>query len=259
MTTFQDTQDMREKLQKGLEPDLYANIARFFSIHITKVFLKFSITANQVSLLFCIASVIACIFLYFVFITKNPLYFLLMMLFLWLYIILDCVDGEIARHQKSVDPIKGKVIDVIGHEIFDNAVIIAVALGIYSIDKSPWVLFICLILFFGKNTTRRLEDIIIRTLRIHSTKTNLEAIRKRAIAPKFKDTKKEINRNLSSKIKYCISGIPYKGTHLCGLLGLLGNKEILLGVFALWALSFNIKFIHNLIKFLKSPMTYLPD
>ena len=141
---------MRQQLQKAGEPYLYQKIGRFISIYFTKGFLKTSITANQVSILFCISSVISCVFLYLTIAEESPLYFLLCIFFLYLFIILDGVDGEIARDRKTASPITGKVIDVIFHEIYDNCVIIMTALGIYAKSNSSLPLMICLFLYFGR-------------------------------------------------------------------------------------------------------------
>ncbi len=243
---------MREALQPPNEPNLYNRIGRFFSIYFTKFFLEYTnLSPNQISILFCISSLISCYFLYLTIITQNILYFFCFAFFLYLYIILDGVDGEVARAKNIANPVTGKVMDVLCHEIFDNAVIIAITLGIYFREKSYLPFFIVLILFFGKNTTRRLKDIIIRTIRLHTKK----------IPDRMKPKKNKQSKNSKwyNKIIYITTAIPYRGIHLIGFIGCFFQTNILLIVFALWAIVFNLKWIKNSLKFFKSPLTYLPD
>ena len=260
MNKYKNTQEMRLKLQKSNEPFLYQKVGRFFSIYITKFCLRTNITANQISVLFCICSVISAVFIYLTISTQNVVYFFLSIFFLYLFIILDGVDGEIARDRQTANPITGKVIDVLCHDIFDNSAIIAITLGIYSRDKSHWPVLICLFLYFGRNVTRRLEDIIIRTVRLHGHK---QAASKKNTGDKIeKKQKKEPaqeSKSLIDQLKYLASAIPFKGLHFVGILALFGDEKLLLAIFALWAINFNIKWVKNSIKFFRNPLGYLPD
>ena len=262
MNKYKNTQEMRNKLQKSNEPFLYQKVGRFISIYITKFCLRTNITANQVSVLFAICSVISAVFIYLTISTQNVGYFFLSIFFLYLFIILDGVDGEIARDRGTASPITGKVIDVLCHDIFDNAAIIAISLGIYARAPSPWPVFICLFLYFGRNVTRRLEDIIIRTVRIHGHKQGARKKDKGENSkrkPEKQAEEKPKKKTLVGQLKYLSSAIPFKGLHFIGILALFGDQKLLLAIFLLWAINFNIKWIKNSIKFFRNPMGYLPD
>ncbi len=71
---------------------------RTISIFLTKPLLKVGVSANQATLIGLFIGVISGLFLTF----ENPIYWILGALFLYLYLIFDYVDGEIARYNKSV-------------------------------------------------------------------------------------------------------------------------------------------------------------
>ncbi|MEW6607152.1 MAG: CDP-alcohol phosphatidyltransferase family protein [bacterium] len=224
----------------------------FFSIYITKLFLYTKISANQVSFLFCIVSLFAALLLMMGIATYDWRYFIGVPFFIYLYLILDCVDGEVARAKGTANPITGKVVDVLCHEIFDDAVIVAVTLGIYFRIENELALIIGLFLFFGKSISRRLEDIIIRVIRLHAQ----DKVREEDIV------NVSTNHKIKRLIHYILPSnfehgyIPYKGIFLIMICSLFGDL-MLLGAFALWAFWFNLKWVYKTCKFFKAPYKYL--
>lgn len=73
------------------------NINRRISIYFTKIFLKTGMSANQITLMCLFIGLIAGLFLTF----GNPRYWIIGVLFLYLALIFDKVDGEVARYNKS--------------------------------------------------------------------------------------------------------------------------------------------------------------
>lgn len=97
---MESIKELREICQTSRESEIYQmnwfdrKILRRISIYITKLCLNISISANQVTLIDFIMVVAAGVFFTF----ANPAYWLLGILFFFLYLIIDCVDGEVARY-----------------------------------------------------------------------------------------------------------------------------------------------------------------
>lgn len=85
---------------------------RRVSIYFTKVFLHLPINANQISLLMILMGIIGGVFLA----LGGYVNGLIGMLFLQLFLIFDCVDGEVARY-KNQPSLKGKYLDSIANDI----------------------------------------------------------------------------------------------------------------------------------------------
>jgi len=226
-------------------------LCQIFSIYITKLFLYTKISANQVSFLFCIISLGATLLIMMGIANNNWIWFIGVPFLIYLFLILDCVDGEIARARGTANPITGKVVDVLCHEIFDDAVVIAVTLGIYFRIENNLLLIIGLLLFFGKSISRRLEDIIIRVIRLHAKGKVLE---NKEVVPKNHTKKIKLNFVLDFGYGY----IPYKGIFLIIICSLLGDF-ILFYAFVFWAVWFNIKWLYKTKKFFRDPYHYLRD
>lgn len=237
-------------------------LCQVFSIYITKLFLYTKISANQVSFLFCIVSLLAALLIMIGIVTNNWKYFIGVPFLIYLYLILDCVDGEIARARGTANPITGKVVDVLCHEIFNNAIIVAVTIGIYFRIGNNLPLIIGIFLFFGKSISRRLEDIIIRVIRLHAKdKIPQDTIKDKnhngVISKNYKiNSSKKIRLNFLHDFGY--GYIPYKGVFLIIICSLLGDF-ILLYAFIFWAFWFNLKWLYNTHKFFSAPYNYLRD
>ena len=110
------------------------NITRGISIYFTKLFLKIGISANQATLVDFFIGVAAGAFL----ISTNPKYWLIGILLFYLYFVFDCVDGEIARYNKSSSPV-GSFLDG-GLGVFMWPYILAcMTFGIYGVLHSTIV------------------------------------------------------------------------------------------------------------------------
>ncbi len=94
--------ELREKLQKKNEI-YYIRFARVFSIYFTKVFLMTPITANQVTLIGILITITGSGLL----MTNLPV---IGVFLLFLGLVFDCIDGEIARYRKTIS-LKGAFID----------------------------------------------------------------------------------------------------------------------------------------------------
>ncbi len=105
------------------------------SIYITKLLLYTQITANQVTLAMLVLGVLGSIFLF------NG-YFLIGLLLIHFTVILDDVDGEIARYRKQSSML-GMHIDTVYHLVTTRFMLFGFAYGIYAIHPDK------LLLIFG--------------------------------------------------------------------------------------------------------------
>lgn len=108
-------EELREITQKskveGRErPWLYRLLQRGPSIYITALFIKTRITPNQVSLLSIAVGIVGFFFL----LSELPALFILGVALFYFNILLDKVDGEVARYKK-IFSLRGAYLDEINH------------------------------------------------------------------------------------------------------------------------------------------------
>jgi phosphatidylglycerophosphate synthase len=129
--------DLRIICQKPVEShDSYSLslIYRRISIYITKIFLFTSITANQVTLMSLVIGLIAAVILALGHYSLGALIYLFSM-------VMDCVDGEIARYRNS-SSIKGVYLDIITHYINTPALFMGLSIGIYRSTQNPIIILL---------------------------------------------------------------------------------------------------------------------
>src|SRR3989344_7467067 len=112
---MESIQELREKLQRekleGRErPWGYRLLQRGPSIYITKLFLKTPITPNQLTLLSIAFGITGSIFV----LGLTPASKLAGIFFLYLNLVFDRVDGEVARY-KGIYSLKGIFLDELNH------------------------------------------------------------------------------------------------------------------------------------------------
>ena len=90
-------QDSKEYTPRKITAWTEKNINRRISIYFTRIFIKTGLSANQITLMNLFIVLIAGLFLTF----GNPKYWIIGVLFLYLQLIFDRVDGEVARYNKS--------------------------------------------------------------------------------------------------------------------------------------------------------------
>lgn len=100
MKVTESIRELREICQTGRESEIYQmnwfdkNVSRRISIYITKLFLRAGISANQATLIDFLFVVAAGVFFTF----ANPVYWFIGIFLFFLYLVFDCVDGEVARY-----------------------------------------------------------------------------------------------------------------------------------------------------------------
>lgn len=103
------------------------NFPRRLSIYLTKALLHMRISANQITLIMMLTGIIAGIFLG----LGGYVNRLISVIFLQLFVLFDCVDGEIARYKNQVS-IKGAYLDLIVNDIIHISIFLGLALGLLS-------------------------------------------------------------------------------------------------------------------------------
>jgi len=127
-------QENRYESEGGM-PWFERNFYRRFSIYFTKLFLKIGISANQATLLSLISTLFGGLFLIF---ANNTLYLLICALFIILSLILDRVDGEIARYNKSASKF-GRFFDFMVGSSAQSYITICMTFGAYNVLHDPTI------------------------------------------------------------------------------------------------------------------------
>ena len=135
MESIKELRKICHRPKKGVP--IVSRICRFFSIYFTWFFLHFKkFTPNQLT----IAGTIIFIIGIFCYIKGEYWLNLLGVSFIWLSIILDYSDGEMARYRKT-SRVKGVWIESLTHDIKYAILFVPLALGAYSSFSYPALLF----------------------------------------------------------------------------------------------------------------------
>ena len=116
------------------QPWASKHISRRISIRFTRLYLILGLSANQATLTSLLLGITAGIF----FIKPQPLYWFIGLLILYLSLIFDCVDGEIARYRKQ-SSLEGKYFDVIVMYFMYPYILACMSFGLYFIIQGPEV------------------------------------------------------------------------------------------------------------------------
>jgi phosphatidylglycerophosphate synthase len=101
-------------------------IGRRISIYFTYMLLKTPLSANQATVLYVLIGYVACYF----FATGGLYGMVIGAIFCHLFLIFDCVDGEIARYRKQTS-LTGKYFDNLTHYMFEPLMFFSISLGLY--------------------------------------------------------------------------------------------------------------------------------
>jgi len=125
--------ELRIICQKSRENEFYykgwveRNLYRRVSIYFTKLFLKLGISANQTTIMGFLTVVIAGV----LFILGKPWYWIIGALLIYLFDVLDRVDGEIARYHKSAST-RGEYLDGVVYFLGWPFVLACMSFGLYN-------------------------------------------------------------------------------------------------------------------------------
>jgi len=108
---------------------------RLPSFYLTWIFLRLNISANQATYMCLVVGFLSCIFL----IWGSSVIKLVGVLMATLYLVLDCVDGNIARYRKSSSPF-GKFIDASASYVISSFLFMSIGLGVFTNPNSSILL-----------------------------------------------------------------------------------------------------------------------
>src|SRR3989344_2984761 len=120
---------LREICQKPvihLNPLYARKVTRKISIYFTWFFINLRVSGNTASIMMLIIGLIASLF----FTLGNYYYYIIGVLLLQFWYILDHVDGELARYWKKTSA-KGIFIDKINHHIVHPLIFLCIGIGLY--------------------------------------------------------------------------------------------------------------------------------
>jgi len=151
--------DVRNKSSEHLLNRLFF---RGVSMYITKLFLHIGISANQTTLLSMFIVAVGALLM-----SVGEIYYMivggLVMLF---FPILDCVDGQIARYNKSKDIFTGKYLENMSHPIVRAMIFIGLGIGLYNSTGYVISIIYSLLLTIGLLINVSIEYALYPTLSI---------------------------------------------------------------------------------------------
>jgi hypothetical protein len=148
----------REMCQKGDQENYLFDkyLFRPFSIYVTILFIKLRVRPNQVTFLSLLAVLSALAFL----LQSDPASMLLAAGFIFLYHLLDHVDGEVARYRivrgEQQPSILGQYYDVLVHSYSANLMLLFMSLGLYRLHGSGWIVLAGVVAAWGASGFPRL-------------------------------------------------------------------------------------------------------
>ena len=125
----------------------YRRFFRLFSIYLTRLLLKINTPANLISIFGILFGIIGSIYFY----LSN---FLVGSIILQLWLLMDTLDGEVARyyyskHKQKNYLIKGELLDLNSHHLIHSLIFIGFSLGLYNLTKNINMIYLGIIALFS--------------------------------------------------------------------------------------------------------------
>ncbi|MFW9882570.1 MAG: CDP-alcohol phosphatidyltransferase family protein, partial [Candidatus Thorarchaeota archaeon] len=144
-----------KKLEKQKrDKEWWHAVPRFISRYITWILVKTPISANFITIFSVIVCIAGLIFIG----LANPFLILLGFIFLYIYLVLDEVDGEVARYKEQTS-IHGIFFDEIGHLFIHTGLFFTFGYSIYRITRDELFLILGILtalFFLGIRIIRRI-------------------------------------------------------------------------------------------------------
>lgn len=115
----------------NVDSSFRVKVLRFFSIYITRLLINTPITSNQISLSTIFVIIIAA----FLFSTGDRILSTLAIILIFLFMVLDCVDGEVARYKKSMS-VNGLFVELLPEIIFLPILYAGITIGVFRNHES---------------------------------------------------------------------------------------------------------------------------
>jgi phosphatidylglycerophosphate synthase len=140
-------------------------VIRKVSIYITWLLLHTPITANQVTVLFIVIGLIG-VSLFGIGIRWCSI---IGVGLLYLYTILDYVDGEIARYRKTSSPL-GSFIELVGHNIVNPLIFIGISFGVFHNYSNPVIFLLGFLAAISLILLQNLRPTMLHAFEINTTR-----------------------------------------------------------------------------------------
>jgi phosphatidylglycerophosphate synthase len=138
-------------------------VSRYF----TAVLVKTPMSANQMTVLWGVISALNSYTVYLVLTGRRELIPLIPLVYLFC-IVLDSVDGELARYKGTANPTGGKLLDGICHRATEFSLLMAYAAAAYVLNGSPLAVVVGLLLLTGDAMHTYVYERRLLALRIHA-------------------------------------------------------------------------------------------
>jgi phosphatidylglycerophosphate synthase len=206
--------------------------ARKVSKYLTPWFLKTPMTANQATALWGLLSLFNTFVIYEVLIGYfwfAPLVFALF----FVVVVIDCVDGEIARFRGTASPIGGKLLDGVWHKATEYGLLVAYAGAAYTLTHNPYVFIIGLVLVSGEAMYTYVYERRLTVIRVYAKST--EYINPTAPTDLYRKDERWGDFEPKRKINAFKGLIQYKSVYFMMLLAFVSSSVLLAGVVLLMA------------------------
>jgi phosphatidylglycerophosphate synthase len=157
--------DERVLTSQKHEERLAAFWPRKLSRYITAVLVRTPVTPNQVTVLWGIISAVNSLTVYLALTGRRELIPLIPLIYAFC-IVLDSVDGEVARYKNMANPVGGKLIDGICHRATEFSLLMAYAAAAYFISGTTTAVAVGLLLVTGDAMHTYVYERRLTTLRV---------------------------------------------------------------------------------------------
>jgi phosphatidylglycerophosphate synthase len=144
--------------------------ARKVSRHLTPLFLALRVSANGATAVWGLLSLLNSFIIYE---AIRGAYYLVPAIFIvyFLVVVVDCVDGEIARYRGTASPIGGKLLDGIWHKATEYSLLMAYTAGVYFWTGYPWLAHVGMVLLAGEAMHTYVYERRLTVIRIFAKST----------------------------------------------------------------------------------------
>jgi len=206
--------------------------ARKVSRRLTPWFLKTPITANQATALWGLLSLFNTWVIYDVLIGQFWLAPVVFALF-FVVVVIDCVDGEIARFRGTASPIGGKLLDGVWHKATEYGLLVAYAGAAYTLTRNPYLFIIGLVLVSGEAMYTYVYERRLTVIRVYAKSS--EYINPTADTDLYRKDERWREFQPKKKVNAFKGLIQYKSVYFMMLLALVSSQVLLAGVVLLMA------------------------
>jgi phosphatidylglycerophosphate synthase len=141
MDTIPSVRELRERLQQtapeGQHETYVGRTVRFFSIYLTRLFIRTSLTPNQLTIL----SVVVFLCGVTLFIVQLLFAHILGVILVYLSIVIDACDGELARWRKNTTGVGAIYVEPLSHDIQYGLMFFPLSWGAYLATGSLIVIY----------------------------------------------------------------------------------------------------------------------